>query len=76
MSNDDAEHVGSSTHTLITALRALAREIQSADGVANAAIAEAADRLEEMQSLLMEIQCEEWLPYQSPLDDAIDDLVN
>ena len=33
--------------TLIAALRILAAEIQSGDGVANACIAEAADRLEE-----------------------------
>jgi cell division protein FtsB len=39
----------SSTHTLISALRILARDIQSGDGVANMAIAEAADRMEEMQ---------------------------
>lgn len=32
--------------TLISALRVLARDIQSEDGVANAAIAEAADRIE------------------------------
>lgn len=38
----------SSTETLIAALRVLARDIQSDDGVANAAIAEAADRLEEL----------------------------
>ena len=37
-----------STETLIKALRILAVDIQSADGVANAAIAEAADRLEEL----------------------------
>lgn len=37
------------TPTLIAALRTLAAEIQSPDGVANAAIAEAADRLEEME---------------------------
>lgn len=37
----------SSTPTLIAAMRILARDIQSGDGVANAAIAEAADRLEE-----------------------------
>lgn len=35
---------------LIAALRILARDIQSDDGVANAAIAEAADRLEELKS--------------------------
>ena len=34
--------------TLISALRILARHIQSDDGVANAAITEAADRLEEL----------------------------
>ena len=37
----------SSTRTLIDAMRILAADIQSDDGVANAAIAEAADRLEE-----------------------------
>lgn len=36
----------SSTPTLIAALRILARDIQSGDGAANAAIEEAADRLE------------------------------
>ena len=36
------------TKTIIEALRILARDIQSEDGVANAAIAEAADRLEEL----------------------------
>lgn len=40
----------SSTDTLIAAMRILARDIQSGDGVANAAIAEAADRLEEQQA--------------------------
>jgi hypothetical protein len=40
--------VRSSTTTLISALRILARDIKSEDGVANAAIAEAADRLEEL----------------------------
>jgi len=34
------------TEVLIAAMRVLARDIQSQDGVANAAIAEAADRLE------------------------------
>jgi len=37
------------TKTIIEALRILARDIQSEDGVANAAIAEAADRLEKQQ---------------------------
>lgn len=35
-----------STKTLVSALRILAQDIQSDDGVANAVIAEAADRLE------------------------------
>jgi hypothetical protein len=34
--------------TLISALRILARDIQSEDGIANAAIAEAADRIEKL----------------------------
>lgn len=38
----------SSTTTLIAAMRILAADIQSSDGVANLAIAEAADRLEEL----------------------------
>lgn len=37
----------SSTETIISAMRILARDIQSNDGVANGAIAEAAQRLEE-----------------------------
>ena len=39
----------SDTETLIKALRILSRDIESCDGVANAAIAEAADRLQEQQ---------------------------
>lgn len=42
----------STTETLVTALRILSRDIQSDDGVANAAIAEAADRLEELAAEL------------------------
>ncbi len=38
----------SSTTTIIAAMRALARDIDSPDGVANAAILEAAERMEEM----------------------------
>jgi hypothetical protein len=38
----------SSTESLIAALRVLARDIQSDDGIANAAITEAADRLDEL----------------------------
>jgi hypothetical protein len=40
------------TETIISALRVLANDIQSGDGVANAAIAEAADRMEELCSEL------------------------
>ena len=43
----------SSTATLIAAMRILARDIDGGDGVANAAISEAADRLEELQSHVM-----------------------
>lgn len=42
----------SSTHTLIAALRILAKDIPSQDGVANAAIDEAADRMVAMSRLL------------------------
>jgi hypothetical protein len=45
----------SSTPTLIAALRILANDIQSEDGVANAAIAEAADRLQELNETLQEL---------------------
>ena len=40
----------SSTETLISALRILAEDIQSDDGVANQCIREAADRLEELNA--------------------------
>jgi hypothetical protein len=40
----------SSTETLIKALRILSRDIESEDGVANTAISEAADRLEELHN--------------------------
>ncbi len=63
-----------STPTLIAAMRALARDIESQDGVANAAILEAAERLDEVFDLLVsvswnydEIPC--WL--QAEIDDAI-----
>jgi len=42
----------SKTETIIGALRVLANDIQSGDGVANLAIAEAADRMEELCSEL------------------------
>ncbi len=41
--------------TLIEALRILARDIQSDDGIANAAIAEAADRIEELNAKIKQI---------------------
>jgi hypothetical protein len=41
--------VKTNTETLIKALRILANDIQSDDGVANATIAEAADRLYELR---------------------------
>jgi len=47
-----SEEPRSDTQTLINAMRILAKDIQSGDGVANAAIAEAADRLEEQQTQL------------------------
>ena len=40
------------TDTLIQAMRVLARQIYCEDGVATAAIAEAADRLEELHEAL------------------------
>lgn len=42
--------------TLISAMRTLARDIQSADGVANAAIAEAADRIAEYMDAMETIR--------------------
>lgn len=44
------------TKTLIKALRILVEDIQSEDGVADACIAEAADRLEEQHGWLLEIK--------------------
>lgn len=43
----------SETKTIIVELRVLAQNIQSGNGVANAAIAEAADRMEELCSELL-----------------------
>jgi hypothetical protein len=40
------------TQTLIKALRILANDIESPDGVANAAIAEAAERLDELHEAI------------------------
>ena len=43
------------TATLIKAMRILARDIESGDGVANAAIAEAADRLEKQAATIAKL---------------------
>ena len=48
----------SSTETLIKAMRILATDIQFDDGVANAVIAEAADRLEEQQKRITQLESE------------------
>lgn len=48
--------IKSDTKTLIAAMRILAEDIQSEDGVANSAIAEAANRLEELEEQLKEAQ--------------------
>ena len=50
-----SEQNKSSVETLIAAMRILASEIHSDDGVANAAIAEAANRLERMRDALANI---------------------
>ncbi len=46
----------SSTEKLIKAMRILSSDIQSDDGVANAAIAEAAQRLEEQQERIKRLE--------------------
>lgn len=46
----------SSDATIVAALRVLAVEIRSGDGVANAAISEAADRLEGISSCIGDIR--------------------
>ena len=46
----------SSTETLIKAMRILSSDIQSDDGVANAAIAEAAQRLAEQQDRIKRLE--------------------
>ena len=55
-----------STETLIKALYVLANDIQSEDGVANAAILEAAQRLEELYKET--IQLKEYLDTNVPGD--------
>ena len=47
-----------STETLIAAMRILSQDIQSEDGVANAAVAEAAQRLEEQQERITQMERE------------------
>jgi hypothetical protein len=46
----------SSTATLIKALEILSKEIQSEDGIANAAIAEAAIRLKKLDKRVIELE--------------------
>lgn len=48
----------STTETIIEAMRILARDIESDDAVANMAIAEAADRLEELQAEVERLRAE------------------
>jgi hypothetical protein len=61
----------SSTETLIAAMRILARDIQSGDGVANAAIAEAADRLEALSGMVFRLA---ELMRRSDMDEFTEDL--
>jgi hypothetical protein len=59
MSETNDEGLGSSrcssSATLVSAMRILANEIQSEDGVANAAIREAADRIEQLEAKLKQV---------------------
>lgn len=58
------------TETLASAMRILAIEIDSEDGIAKAAIAEAADRLDELAAIALELlkstRCEQSLPAGCP----------
>ena len=58
------------TKTLAGAMRILAIEIESEDGIAKAAIAEAADRLDELAAIALELlnstRCEQSLPDGCP----------
>lgn len=63
--NSAAPPCSSSGDTLIAAMRILARDIQSDDGVANSAIAEAADRLERWQAALIEIRDSRFCSYEN-----------
>lgn len=47
-----AEPMKTTTQTLVTALRALATNIQSEDGVANSVVMEAADRITELSRII------------------------
>lgn len=63
------------TKVLIEALRVLAMDIQSKDGVANAAIAEAAGRLEELQAENKALrEALEWALKQLDYEDKEEDL--
>ena len=44
--------------TLVSALRKLSRDIESGDGIANACVAEAADRIEELATELDDARLE------------------
>jgi hypothetical protein len=48
--------VKTQTETLIKALRQLSEDIQSEDGVANACVAESAQRLEELGAMIMQLR--------------------
>ncbi len=48
----------SSSATLVSSMRILANDIQSDDGVANAAIREAADRIEQLEASIKQIHKE------------------
>jgi hypothetical protein len=58
--------------TLIKALRILANDIQSDDGVANAAISEAANRLEEQQKRIQRLTeaGDYWIPSDKDAQEA------
>ena len=51
----------SDTKTLVAALRILAEEIYCEDGIATAAIAEAADRLEELEKDLFDVNMQKFI---------------
>lgn len=48
------EFLRTDTEVLVAALRIVGRDLQSADGVANAAVLEGAERLKELRELLAE----------------------